>query len=80
MSQSEIIAAAIADAGGTGVVAKALGLSSPESVRIWIERERVPAPHIIPLCALGRWKRRPHDIDSALYPNPSDGLPKRRAA
>jgi hypothetical protein len=79
MTQSDLIAAAIADAGGTAAVKDAVGLGSTESVRVWIERG-VPAKYVIPLCELGGWKHRPHDIDSTLYPNPSDGLPRQRAA
>lgn len=72
---SEVIADAIAAAGGTQAVKDALdGLTSPESVRVWIDRG-VPAKHIIRLCELGSWKFRPHDIDATLYPNEDDGLP-----
>lgn len=49
MTQSEIIARAVEKAGGTRVVAEALGMKSAEGVRVWIVRGKVPDKHLVNL-------------------------------
>jgi len=70
-----IIEAAIKRAGRAPKVATKLGITRI-SVYEWIKKGRVPSDRVIPLSELTDWEFTPHMIDSSLYPNPTDGMPR----
>lgn len=75
MDQETVLKRAVTRAGGPSAVARAFGIS-PVSVGEWIKKDDLPAPRILPLAALTQWEFTPHMLNSDLYPNVSDGLPK----
>lgn len=54
-------------------IAKKVGVR-PQSVSLWLKKG-VPPYKVIPFCKALGWDVTPHQIDSELYPNPTDGLP-----
>lgn len=71
---STTIKDAIYCAGGVAKVASHQNISRI-SVYEWISKQRLPAERVIPLAELTGWKYTPHMLDSALYPNATDGIP-----
>lgn len=49
----------------------------PSTVACWAHRDggRVPAVHVIALCARLGWQITPHELRPDLYPHQDDGLP-----
>jgi len=58
--------------------ARALGVSG-EAIRKWV-RDGVPAERVIDVSRATGWKETPHLLRPDLYPNPSDAIPKDKAA
>lgn len=54
-------------------IARRLGVN-PQLVAYWF-KQGVPPHRIIPFCSALNWEVTPHQVDSELYPNPTDGLP-----
>lgn len=70
----ELIKSAVTRAGGAAKVAESLGMKSRISVYEWITKGKIPPDRVLPLARLTDFEFTPHQLDSALYPNPTDGL------
>lgn len=78
MSDLNVTEAAIKAAGPSlSEVARRFGFKSPQSVANWIINHQVPSERVIQLCELGGWAITPHELRPDIYPNESDGLPRR---
>jgi len=63
------------------LLARHLGGVTGEAVRKWfldIPGNSMPADRVIPVCRAVNWTVTPHELRSDIYPNPSDGMPKKR--
>lgn len=67
------VAEAIDFLGGDTPVARLAGLKTSWAVAKW--RERLPEKRVLWLAAQTGFKYTPHQLDPAMYPNPTDGLP-----
>lgn len=50
-----------------------------QAVGKWLRKGEVPPRRILPLCEFLGWRITPHEIDSTLYPNPTDALPNKES-
>ncbi len=55
-------------------IARRMGVK-PQLVAHWF-KQGVPPHRVIPFCIALNWAVTPHQVDPALYPNPSDGIPE----
>ncbi|EBS1324066.1 Cro/Cl family transcriptional regulator [Salmonella enterica subsp. enterica serovar Muenchen] len=49
--------------------------TSQQSVSLWVTTGKFPPRRIIPFCEAVGYAVTPHQLDSVLYPNPTDALP-----
>jgi hypothetical protein len=66
-------AEAIESLGGDTAVAKLAGLKTSWAVTKW--RSKLPAERTLWLAEQTGFKFTPHQLNSEMYPNPTDGLP-----
>lgn len=81
MASNPNIAAAVEYLGGVSAVAR---MHEPKPLTAWAVckwvEDGLPPKRVLWLAGLTGWKFTPHMLAPDLYPNASDGLPKRRAA
>lgn len=75
MDEKAHIAEAISLAGGLSAVAKRAQPKrlTPWAVSKWVDS--LPPGRALFLAELTGWRKTPHQLCPALYPNPTDGLP-----
>ncbi|MFS1563795.1 MAG: YdaS family helix-turn-helix protein [Candidatus Arsenophonus phytopathogenicus] len=66
---------AVKAVGSMSMVARKFNLKSVQSVANWIINNQVPSNRVIKLCYLGNWKVTSHELNTDLYPNPTDVIP-----
>jgi len=72
-SVKTVAAEAIESLGGDTAVAKLAGLKTSWAVAKW--RSKLPAERTLWLAEQTGFKFTPHQLNSEMYPNPTDGLP-----
>ncbi len=75
MDSRNHIAEAFEIIGGASSVARIFGVT-PWAASKWLENG-VPAERVISLAEATGWRKTPHQISPAIYPNRTDGVPVR---
>lgn len=48
---------------------------TPQSVRNWYDKTKIPSERVIPICENTDWLFTPHELRPDIYPYPDDGIP-----
>lgn len=64
--------------GGAPGVRRSFCLKTDWGAAKWLKSGRLPPHRIIPACQMVNFEVTPHQLDSKLYPFPTDGMPPKK--